>query len=153
MPRYPRAFLPDIPPHIVQRGHDRQCVFVCQKINLPSFTGHLFRRKPDLRNSSRETYNDNFSIAIKIRRKCSVIAAFSQSIALSNDALLNFSPAKIYSSPEQGHCVDSTRIPKMALGKCYGAGLYSPAQKNTQRRDRHAEKQTGKHTSGCLSDK
>ena len=26
MPRYPRAFLPGIPLHIVQRGHDRQCV-------------------------------------------------------------------------------------------------------------------------------
>ncbi len=28
MPRYPRAFLPGIPLHIVQRGHDRQPVFV-----------------------------------------------------------------------------------------------------------------------------
>lgn len=28
MPRYPRLFLPDVPLHIVQRGHDRQPVFV-----------------------------------------------------------------------------------------------------------------------------
>ena len=28
MPRYPRLFLPDMPIHVVQRGHDRQPVFV-----------------------------------------------------------------------------------------------------------------------------
>ena len=28
MPRYPRLFLPDMPLHVVQRGHDRQPVFV-----------------------------------------------------------------------------------------------------------------------------
>lgn len=28
MPRYPRLFLPDLPLHVVQRGHDRQPVFV-----------------------------------------------------------------------------------------------------------------------------
>ena len=28
MPRYPRLFLPNVPLHIVQRGHDRQPIFV-----------------------------------------------------------------------------------------------------------------------------
>lgn len=31
MPRYPRLFLKDVPLHIVQRGHDRSPVFLCEK--------------------------------------------------------------------------------------------------------------------------
>lgn len=47
MPRYPRAFLPNVALHIVQRGHDRQPVFI-QDSDYQFFLRNLADVKKDL---------------------------------------------------------------------------------------------------------
>lgn len=47
MPRYPRLFLPDIPLHIVQRGHDRKPVFV-EPADYPYYLDNLIEKKSEL---------------------------------------------------------------------------------------------------------
>ncbi len=44
MPRYPRLFLPEMPVHIVQRGHDRQPVFV-QKQDFEYYLDNMVEAK------------------------------------------------------------------------------------------------------------
>jgi len=47
MPRYPRLFLPDMPLHVVQRGHDRQPVFV-QTADYRYYLDNLRQAKDEL---------------------------------------------------------------------------------------------------------
>lgn len=47
MPRYPRLFLPDMPLHIVQRGHDQQPVFN-QRADYEYYLFNLFEAKSEL---------------------------------------------------------------------------------------------------------
>jgi len=47
MPRHPRLFLPDIPLHVVQRGHNRQPVFV-QCRDFQYYLSNLFEMKLEL---------------------------------------------------------------------------------------------------------
>lgn len=47
MPRYPRLFLPDIPLHIVQRGHDRKPVFV-EPADYQYYLDNLIEMKSEL---------------------------------------------------------------------------------------------------------
>lgn len=44
MPRYRRLFLPNMPLHVVQRGHDRQTVFV-QRADYEYYLSNLFETK------------------------------------------------------------------------------------------------------------
>ena len=47
MPCYPRLFIPGIPLHIVQRGHDQQAVFV-QRADFEYYLSNLFETKRKL---------------------------------------------------------------------------------------------------------
>lgn len=47
MPRYPRVFVPDLALHVVQRGHDRQPVFI-QDSDFRYFLGNLADVKKEL---------------------------------------------------------------------------------------------------------
>ena len=47
MPRYPRLFIPEIPVHIVQRGHDRQPIFVTSD-DVRYYQANLMEVKTDL---------------------------------------------------------------------------------------------------------
>lgn len=47
MPRYPRVFIPNVPLHIVQRGHDRQPVFL-QSSDYTYFLSNLQEKRCEL---------------------------------------------------------------------------------------------------------